>query len=206
MKIEAKQAHRNLAMFIGLFLLAHFAAHFAALRGIATQDTVLQLSRAVYRVPVVEIALVIALALQIALGIALLRRISRRRRKDFWHRVQFASGCYLAYFVVMHTAAALISRLALGLDTNFYWAAGTLVLDPLRYGFAPYYVLAVTAFAAHGLAALHFRGPRRWHAPALALGPLAGLTIILAYGGAIYSIELPPEHIEYFNLYPGVAK
>jgi len=206
MKIEAKQAHRNLAMFIGLFLLAHFAAHFVALDGIATQDAVLQLGRAAYRIPVVEIALVTVLALQVALGIALLRRISKRPRKDFWHRVQFASGCYLAYFVVMHTAAALISRLALGLDTNFYWAAGTLVLDPLRYGFAPYYVLAVTALAAHWLAALHFRSPRPWHAAALALGPLAGLAIIVAYGGAIYSIELPPEHIEYFNLYPGVAK
>jgi hypothetical protein len=204
MQLAAKQAHRRLGLFIGIFLTVHFAAHFSALSGIAAQDAVLRWGRAIYRIPLIETALVAALGTQVVLGVALLRQIARRKRRGLWHWVQFASGCYLAYFIVMHTAAALISRLALGLDTNFYWAAGSLVVDPLRYGFAPYYTLAVTALVGHLLAALHFRSPRRWHAPALIVGPLAGIAIVMAYGGGFYPIELPQAHINYFNLYPGV--
>lgn len=205
MRVEAKQAHRRVAILIGLFLAVHFAAHFSAIGSIAAQDLVLQWGRAAYRIPVVEAALVIALAVQVGLGIGLLRRITKRPRTDFWHWIQFSSGCYLVYFIVMHTSAALITRLGFGLDTNFYWAAGTLVLDPLRYGFAPYYVLAVMAITGHLLAALHFRKARRWHKPALALGSIAGVAIVMAYGGAFYAIELPAEHHAYFEYYPGVS-
>jgi len=206
MKQTAKQAHRRLAVFLGLFLVVHFSTHLSAIGGIAMQDTILQWGRSAYRIPIVEIALVLALMAQVAIGIGLLRRIAKRTRKGFWHWVQFISACYLAYFVTMHTSAALISRLALGLDTNFYWAAGTLVLEPLKYGFAPYYFFAVSALVGHLLAALHFNSPARWHAPALMLGPIAGLAIVLAYGGAFFAVELPQEHLDYFNLYPGVGK
>ncbi|MEM6475567.1 MAG: hypothetical protein AAF687_05315 [Pseudomonadota bacterium] len=201
---QAKQAHQRVAIFLALFLGVHFATHFSALGGIAAQDAVMQIGRAVYRIPVIEIAVVIALAAQVYLGIDLLRRISARKRKDRWHWVQFASGCYLAYFIVQHTIAALVSRLGFGLDTNFYWAAGTLTLDPLRAFFAPYYILVVVALTAHLIAALHFRGPRRWHAPALAIGPLGGITIVMAYGGALYPIELPQSHRDFFAAFPGV--
>ncbi len=72
MKPIAKQAHPNLALFIGLFVLVHFAAHLAALFGIEAQDSALQAGRAVYQFPVVEVALVAALAAQVVLGIKLL--------------------------------------------------------------------------------------------------------------------------------------
>ena len=201
---QAKQAHRRVAIFLGLFLAVHFATHFSALAGIEAQDFVMQIGRAVYRIPVVEIALVAALAVQVTLGIDLLRRISARKRKDAWHWMQFASGCYLAYFIVQHTIAALVSRLGFGLDTNFYWAAGTLTLDPLRFFFAPYYILVVIALAAHLIAALHFRGAKGWHAPALVVGPLAGIAIVSAYGGALFPVELPQTHQEFFAAFPGV--
>lgn len=201
---QARQAHRRVAIALALFLAVHFAAHFAALGGIGAQDAVVQAGRRIYRIPVIEIALVIALAAQVIVGIDLLRRIAQRTRKDAWHYVQFTSGCYLAYFITQHTAAALISRIGFGLDTNFYWAAGTLVLDPIRYGFAPYYTLAVAALVAHLVAALHFRAPRGWHAPALAIGPLAGAAITMAYGGAFYPVELPQGALDFFAAFPGV--
>ncbi|MEL7320274.1 MAG: hypothetical protein AAFN04_16745, partial [Pseudomonadota bacterium] len=128
---QAKQAHQRVAIFLGVFLVIHFATHFSALAGIAAQDMVMQFGQAAYRIPVVEIALVAALAVQVALGVDLLRRIVKRPRKDAWHWAQFVSGCYLAYFIVMHTAAALVTRLGFGLETNFFWAAGTLVIEPL---------------------------------------------------------------------------
>ncbi len=202
---QAKQAHRRVALFLGLFLTVHFATHAAALGGIAMQDAFLQAGRSVYRIPLVEIALVLALAAQVYLGIDLLRRISARKTKDAWHWVQFASGCYLAYFIVQHTIAALITRLGVGLDTNFYWAAGTLTLAPLKLFFAPYYTLVVVALTAHLIAALHFRRPQRWHAPALAVGPIAGVAITLAYGGALYPVTLPKDYLEYFAAFPGVT-
>ena len=146
---QARQAHQRVAIFLGLFLAAHFSTHFAALGGVEAQEAVMQTGRTVYRIPIIEIVLVLALAAQVCLGIDLLRRIAKRKRRDAWHWVQFTSGCYLAYFIIMHTSAALITRLALSLDTNFYWAAGTLTLEPLRYYFAPYYTLVVTALAAH---------------------------------------------------------
>lgn len=204
MSLSAKQAHRALGAFIGIFLAVHLAAHFAALGGIGAQEIVLQWGRKVYRVPLVEIALLAALAAQVAIGIKLLRGIARRPRKDRWHWLQFLSGTYLAYFMVVHTTAAIVTREAFDLDTNFFWAAGTLVLAPIRYGFAPYYVLAVAALATHIIAALHFRGVRRWHGPALLAGPIAGAVIVAAYSGALYLIELPTEYRDYFAIFPGV--
>ncbi|MEM7690205.1 MAG: hypothetical protein AAF291_14395 [Pseudomonadota bacterium] len=201
---QARLAHRRLAFLLGLFLVIHFAAHFSALAGIAAHDVALQWGRAIYRVPVIEIALVAALFAQVCLGVDLLRRIHARKRKDAWHWVQFASGCYLAYFIVQHTIAALVSRLGFGLDTNFYWAAGTLTLDPLRAFFAPYYTFVVIALAAHLIAALHFRKPRTCHVPALAVGPLAAIAIVMAYGGAFYPVELPKAHQDFFAAFPGV--
>ncbi len=165
----------------------------------------MQWSRTLYQFPLFEIALVLALTAQVVLGIRLLRGIRARKRKDAWHKVQFASACYLAYFIIAHTAAALTTRLIVDLDTNFYWAAGTLVLSPLKYGFAPYYFLAVTALFSHLLAALHFRGARAWHAPALVVGPLVGMVIVAAYAGLLYEIELPANYRDYFSVFPGVA-
>ena len=121
-----------------------------------------------------------------------------------WHWVQFTSACYLAYFIVQHTAAALLTRLAVGLDTNFYWAAGTLELAPIKYYFAPYYTLAVTALVSHILAALHFRGPRNWHKPALLLGPIMGVCFVLGFGGAFTSFDIPREYLDFYAEYLGV--
>jgi len=205
MKRSAKQAHRTLALLIGLFLTIHFATHFSALGGFNAQDSALQAGRTFYRIPLVEIALVLALGAQVALGIRLLVAIRKRRRKDSWHWLQIISGGYLAFFLVAHTSSALLARLAFELDTNFYWAAGSLVLEPLKYGFAPYYTFAVMALLSHILAALHFRRPARWHAPALSLGPIAGTAIVLAYAGELYPVELPQDYIDYFDYYIELA-
>ena len=114
------------------------------------------------------------------------------------------SAFFLAYFIIMHTGAALVTRNIFGLDTTFYWPAGTLMIEPLRFVFAPYYVLGITALAAHLLAALHFRKPSRWHGPALLVGPALGLLIVLAYGGQLYPVDLPQEYRDYYTQFPFV--
>ena len=198
---RAKIAHRRLAAFLGIFIVVHFAAHFAAIGGIASQQRVLEAGRTIYRMPPVEAALVAAFAAQLLLGIQLLRSIARRKRKDGWHYAQVFSGAYLALFIVMHTGAALLSREIAGLDTNFHWAAGTLILSPIKYGFAPYYALAIFALVTHLVAALHYRQPHRWHAVLLLLGPAAAIPILLAYSGAFYPVALPEAHLAYFRTY-----
>ncbi len=203
---QAKQAHRNLALFILIFVAVHFTTHFVSLGGVETHTQALGIARLFYQFPLIEIALVLALAAQVLLGFKLLGSIRKRKTKGLWHWAQFLSAAYLAYFIVMHTAAALITRLIVGLDTNFFWAAGTLGLEPIKFGFTPYYILAVTAVFSHIIAALHFRGPRSWQAPALAIGPLVGVAFVLGYGGHLEDVALPLEYLEYYGNFPGVSK
>ena len=201
---QAKQAHGRVALLLLIFIVVHFATHFSSLGGAKVHAQTLGWARPVYQFPLIEIGLVGAFAAQVILGLKLLGAIRKRKCKDRWHWVQFISGCYLAYFIIQHTAAALITRLYAGLDTNFYWAAGTLVIDPIKFYFAPYYALAVIAVVCHLVAALHFRGPRRWHTPALTLGPVAGLAFVLGYGGAFHDFEVPQEYRDYYTFLPGV--
>lgn len=201
---QVRQAHMRVAWFLLLFTTIHFATHFAALGGVETHSQALGWARIFYQFPLVEVALAAAFAAQIVFGFKLLSAIRKRKKKDRWHWAQFLSACYLAYFIVMHTTAALTTRLGFGLDTNFYWAAGTLTTDPIKFGFAPYYVLAVVAIVTHLIAALHYRGRRAWHAPALALGPMVGLLVVLSYGGAFTEFDLPQEYRDYYAFFPGV--
>lgn len=201
MRLTARQAHLRVALFLGLFLVVHFATHFAALGGIESHGAMLSIGRAVYRIPLIEILLVAALALQVVLGVTLVRRMARWPKQGGWRKAQKWSGIVLAVFVVLHTSAALLSRWLFALDTNFYWAAGTLTIAPLKYSFAPYYAAAVIALVTHVLAALHIRRPARWHGPALLLGPAIALPILLAYGGALFAVELPAAHRAYFQTY-----
>ncbi|WP_298334292.1 hypothetical protein [uncultured Erythrobacter sp.] len=201
---QAKQAHGRVAIFLLIFIAVHFTMHFSSLGGVEVHTEALGWARLLYQFPLIEMALVAGLALQIVLGFRLLAAIRNRKIKDRWHWVQFVSACYLAYFIVQHTAAALITRLYVGLDTNFYWAGGTLIIDPIRYGFAVYYTLAVIALVSHILAALHFRRPQRWHGPAFALGPIVGVIFVLGYGGAFAAYALPQEYRDYYTFFPGV--
>jgi hypothetical protein len=201
---QARQAHGRVAIFLLIFIAVHFATHFSSLGGVDVHTEALGWARLLYQFPIVEIALVGALGVQVVLGIKLLTVIRKRKLKDRWHWIQFISACYLAYFIVQHTAAALITRLGYGLETGFYWAAGTLTIEPIKYYFAVYYTLAVTAVASHLIAALHFKGPRSWHAPTIALGPIVGIAFVLGYGGAFEAIELPQEYRDFYSMFPGV--
>lgn len=202
---QVRQAHGRVAIFLSIFIAVHFATHFTALLGPGTHGEALGIARLVYQFPLFELALVAALAVQVILGIKLLTSIRKRKIKGRWHWVQFLSGCYLAYFIVQHTAAALITRLYVGLDTDFNWAAGSLAFAPLKFYFALYYALAVIAIISHMIAALHFRGRRAWHILALALGPLFAALFVAGYGGTLGPHELPQEYRDYYAVFPGVG-
>ena len=206
MRWSVKRAHRVNASILVAFIVLHFGTHLAAWFGIGAHGVALEAARRLYRPLVVEAALITLFAAQVVLGFVLLaRRVRSGRRNRVWGGgwgiAQLLSGAYLAYFIVAHIGAALAARHLSGIDTNFYWPAGTLVLDPLRWGFAPYYALALIALGVHLAAALRFRGATRWPRRIAMAAPVLAIAILPPFAGLAYPIDLPPEYRAYFSGY-----
>ncbi len=201
--------HRVLAVILGLFVLTHLGAHVAAIGGPEAHERALDVVRVVYRNRFVEPILILAALTQIIAGARLAVRRWREPGKGFWGWAQIASGAYLGAFLLMHFGAALAARHLGGIETNFYWPAGTLTVAPLPYFFAPYYFMAVVAIFTHLAAALHFHfGERAWGrlAPKFMIGAGAGLGafLLLNFSGAFFAFELPQDYRDYYAKYVAV--
>jgi hypothetical protein len=198
------KAHRVLAVGLGLFIISHLAIHLSAIAGPETHISILSNVQGLYRNWLVEPLLYLAIFLQVFIGGKLVWRRYRQPQKRFWGWAQILSGGYLAMFMVVHSLAALVTRYIFDVDTDFYWAAGTLNIEPLQYIFAPYYMLGIISVFAHLGAAIHFgwgtRG-RRYSWLLIVVGSVIASLIVAAFSGAFYDIELPPEVIEMFNKY-----
>lgn len=204
MSLSLVKAHRILAFGLGLFIVSHLAVHMTALLGPETHIVILSKFQGVYRNWLVEPLLYLAIIFQVIIGAKLVIRRYKQAKKGFWGWAQIVSGGYLAMFLIIHASAALITRHIIGLDTNFYWAAGTLNIDPLRYLFAPYYLLGIMSVFVHLAAALHFGWDTRGkHVPPILI--LAGIfissLIVTAFSGGFYEITLPQDVIDVFNNY-----
>jgi hypothetical protein len=105
--------------------------------------------RNVYRNPVMEICLLLAVGVQIMSGIKLW--IPKRKTvTSTFDKLQLWSGMYLAFFFIIHISAVLAGRFLLQLDTNFYFGVAGLNTFPLSFFFIPYYSLAIFSFFVHG--------------------------------------------------------
>lgn len=184
-----RRYHALSAAVFGAFLLLHIGNHLAMFAGIEQHRAAMHALRAVYRFAPVEAAIMAAAALQVASGLTMAWRRWRTGAGEGVARLQLASGVVLALFVAIHTSAVWTGRLALGVDTDFYFAAGGFHAG---YGwfFGPYYALGVTALFVHlGCAAW-------WHLPAgrrgavLALAALVGA--LLGVGFAATMAASPP--------------
>jgi hypothetical protein len=173
--------------------------HLFALAGPEAHNTALRAVQGAYRNPVIEPLLVAELLLQVVLGLRLAMRRWREANKHFWGRLQIASGLYLAYFIINHTAAALYTRYRAGLDTNFWWVSGPLHHPLMKAFFYPYYALAVLSVAIHAGAVLHFRG---WDLAAR-LAAKGGVLVVLAYwasfGGWLYPVSIRADYKAYYD-------
>jgi len=144
----------------------------------------------------------VAILLQIVIGTKLVLRRIKQPQKGFWEWAQILSGGYLAFFLIMHTSAALMTRYIIGLETNFYWAAGTLNVDPLQYFFTPYYFLGIISVFIHLAAAVFFGWTGKGVIASrtiMLLGFVIAVLIVSAFSGVFYSINLPTEYINYFE-------
>ena len=140
--------HGVSAAVVGIFILAHMANHVVGLWGQEQHVAFMQALRPLYRNAVVEPALLALFTAQIVSGTTMVVRGWRDRQGSVaW--LQAGSGIYLAAFVMFHAIAVLSGRLALGLDTDFRFAAAGFHVPAWPLFFWPYYALAVFALFMH---------------------------------------------------------
>ncbi|RAK69445.1 hypothetical protein DLM85_00835 [Hymenobacter edaphi] len=185
-----------------MFIFAHLINHLAVLAGVPAHRALMTALRTVYRQPLVEAVLLLAVLGQVGTGLWQAGQL-RRRPLPAAARVQLWTGLYLAFFLLVHTGAVLAGRGYFGLDTNVYYAAAGLNTWPFPLFFGPYYLLAVAAVFGH-LAAVHVRkgaavfGERAAHRQAWALGGLGvalGLLILYGMTDGLRGLPIPPAYL-----------
>lgn len=193
--------HRVSAIVIALYVMIHLANHLIALHGIQSHIAFMNDFRRVYRIPAVEILLVICFVYQLGSGIYFIARRWGNRRGLF-ERLQAISGVYMAFFILVHVSSVLYGRLVLDQDTNFFFAAAGLHVTSTKTFFIPYYTLAVTAFFVHIACAFHYLGQtyitqktrNRVGYIVIAGGAILAVIIVATFGGSFYHIEIPQEY------------
>ncbi len=194
------RAHRVSGIAILVFVTLHLAVHLTALAGVRAHVETLSIIQMLYRNPVVEPLLLVALTLQISIGIRFAFARWHSAQGERWARLQLVSGLYLALFIINHTGAALYARYAAGLDTNFFWASGSLLHPITRWFFYPYYALAIVAVFSHVAAAVWFRTRCvKTVGFTLFVSLVVAILILFAFGGWLYTISLPGPYRSYYE-------
>lgn len=195
-----RKLHGMSALIILAFLCVHIANHLASLGGIESHLAFMHTARSVYRAPVVEGLLLLAIAFQIYSGLTFVIR-GWKQRQGFLPWLQAASGMYLAFFFLNHVGAILIGRTVLHLDTNFYFAAAGFYVPPFQMFFAPYYFLGVLALFTHlGCAAYWLLQTKSQTTRIIAVslsffvGFVVSLLIVLSLAGVFHPFQVPPEY------------
>jgi hypothetical protein len=195
-----RKFHLLSAVFIAAFACLHIANHLAGLAGAATHIAFMETARSIYRIRVVEVALLGCIAFQLASGLTLVVR-SWKHRRGLITWLQAISGVYLAFFLAIHVGAVLFGRGALNLDTNFYFAAAGFHVPPFQLFFGPYYFFGVVALFTHlGCAAYWHSQSRSRTARVLvislpfAVGIVVSLLIVLSLAGVLFPVEIPAQY------------
>lgn len=195
-----RRLHGLSALFLLLFLTAHITNHLAALGGVESHIRIMKALRLVYRMPIVETFLLLAVCFQIASGLTFVIR-GWRERRGFLPWLQAGSGLYLVFFFLNHVSAVLFGRAILHLDTNFYFAAAGFFAPPFQYFFAPYYFLGTLALFVHLGCALYWQFERTSETAAVlaillpsTLGLVIALTIVLSLAGMFYPVDIPQAY------------
>src|SRR5689334_17908468 len=117
--MNLRALHRLSAFLIASFAVVHIANHLASLASVSAHLGFMEATRVLYRQPLVEGILLACVTFQGASGLWLVFAGWKQRQGTVaW--IQAASGFYLALFLLIHVAAVMFGRAALGLDTNFF--------------------------------------------------------------------------------------
>lgn len=199
--MKATTLHRITGMIIAAFVVMHLSNHLMALAGPAAHIALMETLRKIYRHPVLEGTLLLAVVTQIITGVVQIRR-TKAQQQGSWQRLQRWSGLYLAFFFAVHLSAVFAGRTILHLDTNLYFGVAGMNTFPFNLFFVPYYALAVTSFFLH-IASIHAKkmttlilglSPDRQARVIAAFGVV--LTVVLLYGltGGFRGLEIPDAY------------
>jgi succinate dehydrogenase/fumarate reductase cytochrome b subunit len=198
--------HAFSALLITAFAALHLSNHLMGLTGAEAHIAFMQAVRKVYRQPVVETLLLLAVAFQIGSGLTLVAR-GWKHRRGWVPWLQAGSGAYLALFLLNHAGAVLGGRTLLGLDTNFHFAAAGFHAPPFQWFFAPYYFLGVLALFTHLGCALYWllqsaatlRVRQAVLVLAMGTGLVVAFTLVLMLAGVLYPVQIPQEYLDTFR-------
>jgi hypothetical protein len=188
-----------------LFFVLHMANHLAIIFGADTHIALMETLRHLYRFPVFEGLLIIAIALQIRAGIRQLRRFPTSKVRGRF-RVLTYSGLYLIAFVIIHMSSVFIGRIFMSLDTNLYFAAAGYRTIPASLFFYPYYFTAILAAFAHWGAVVWLRNraqkpvlANRIYWGAIAIGICAAITITIGISGTLTPFDIPDQYLDTYR-------
>jgi hypothetical protein len=137
---------------ITCYVLFHLTNHLFGLLGPETHAAIMKAGRVVYRAPLIEPVLVLALLFQASSGVRLAWHWSRLRT-DAYRVFQIGSGVYLAAFLLAHLNSGLIAaRHVYKIETNWAWASGApegLIHGAWNIRLLPHYALGVFFILAH---------------------------------------------------------
>lgn len=197
-----KKIHYVSGVTLSVFIAMHLANHLTALVGGPEMHLEwMDVFRKVYRHPVIETVLFLAVVFQITTGIRLL---FVKKERAFAQKIQIYSGLYLSFFLIVHVAAVLSGRYVEHLDTNFYYAGVGLNTFPGVFIFIPYYFLSVVAITLH-VASLHFlkTGNKKAAIGIASIGIVSAFLIIIGFTNGFQWREMPIEYIQFMEKYLG---
>ena len=192
--------HRASALIIGVYLPLHIANHMYGLTGQQNHISFMAAIRPLYRNAFVEPVLLALVLWQAGSGLTMVWRALHYQRNHLaW--LQHMSGLYMAMFLGVHVSAVLFGRHALGLDTDFRFAAAGFHVEPFNWFFAPYYFLAVFCLFAHvGCAAywlldsLSDTVRRTFVVGFCIVGLVCASLIVFSLAGVLYSVDIPQTY------------
>jgi hypothetical protein len=156
----------------------------------ATHIEIMQSFRKIYRHPLIESILLLAVIFQLFSGIKLLFS----KTLVIVEKIQVYSGLYLSFFLIVHVGAVLSGRY-IGLDTNFYYAGVGLNYYPATFFFIPYYFLAVASITLH-ISAIHYlKTNSRWSSLTIAIiGIITSILIIVGFTDNFHWRDAPFDY------------
>jgi len=203
-----RKLHGLSALLIAAYACVHVANHLVGLVGVESHIAFMRAARLVYRLPVTEVLLLLAVAFQIYSGLTFVVR-GWKQRQGFMPWLQAGSGAYLVFFFLNHVGAVLFGRTVLHLDTNFYYAAAGFYVAPFQFFFAPYYFLGLLALFTHLGCALYWQLQAKSRSARVlavvlpsSVGFVVSLLIVLSLAGVFYPVQVPPEYKATYGWHP----
>jgi succinate dehydrogenase/fumarate reductase cytochrome b subunit len=198
------QLHRISGIYLSFFITLHLCNHLVALVGVEQHIAVMYALRVLYKNPLIEGGLLIAIGAQLVSGLRLAVHYYRLKKQKKalaghrWKRWQVYSGLYLTFFLLAHTTATLSAYYGMGIDTNFYFAAMVVQFFPYALFFVPYYSLGIVAYVLHLLCLWRLRQRQQAQADKKAriILVLGGLLAFLIVVGLCQRVVFPRVYLE----------